>query len=370
MMAGDTLTAVDAFCGAGGMSLGLTRAGFHILTAFDIEPKPIASYKRNFPEHATAAVVADVREVKGPRLHELGIAPGAVTLVAGGPPCQGFSVQRRSGEDDPRNSLPLEFLRLIHELSPPFFLFENVPGIKGRHGEAILRAFLEDARAAGYVCHARTLDAVEYGVPQFRRRLFVVGEQSETGHSWFRFPEPLTTPEAPEVKVGYALAGLDEPPEDHSPHPRITHHRRTRLSELNLKRLAKVPQGGGMEDLPEDLRVAAHRNGAAKIGHRFVYGRLHWDEPAATITGRFDSFTRGKFGHPLCDRNITLREGARLQTFPDEFIFVGGQEEIALQIGNAVPPKLAEVLGAAIRDAVQRRQRGEPPTPRAQLSLF
>ena len=361
-------TAVDAFCGAGGMSLGLSRAGFTIGAAFDCEPKPIATYRRNLGKHGFEA---DIRRVTAESLKSsANIKAGTVTLVAGGPPCQGFSVQRREGKDDPRNSLPAEFLRLILELAPPYFLFENVPGIKGRHGEAILKTFIADAQAAGFVCHAQTLDAVNFGVPQFRRRLFIVGEKSNEGETWFQFPPPTTTATSPETTVGNALAGLPEPPEDYSPHPDFTHHKRTRLSELNLQRIALVPQGGGMEDLPADLRVKAHRDGAAKIGHRYVYGRLHWNEPAATITGRFDSFTRGKFGHPLADRNITLREGARLQTFPDDFVFEGGQEQIALQIGNAVPPKLAEMLGAAIRDALERKERGEPSIKPKQYRLF
>ena len=100
-----------------------------------------------------------------------------------------------------------------------------------------------------------------------------------------------------------------------------------------------------MQDLPEEMRVAAHRSGPAKIGHRYVYGRMHLDRPGATITARFDSFTRGKFGHPVSHRNLTLREGARIQTFPDNYIFEGGQEEIAAQIGNAVPPLLAREAG-------------------------
>jgi hypothetical protein len=128
------------------------------------------------------------------------------------------------------------------------------------------------------------------------------------------------------------------------------------MSELNAERLRHIPPGGGMEHLPVELRVNAHKNGAHKIGHRYVYGRLAPDEPAGTITARFDSFTRGKFAHPFEDRNITLREGARLQTFPDDFRFEGTQEEIAALIGNAVPPLLAERIGRAMA----RHLQGDP----------
>jgi DNA (cytosine-5)-methyltransferase 1 len=138
-----------------------------------------------------------------------------------------------------------------------------------------------------------------------------------------------------------------------------------------------IPPGGGMEDLPVELRVDCHKNGAKRIGHRFVYGRMAPDRPAPTITARFDSFTRGKFGHPVEPRNITLREGARLQTFPDSFKFVGTQEEIAALIGNAVPPLLAQKLGEQLLmhlASSQRihglKRRNPRARPQVQLSLF
>jgi DNA (cytosine-5)-methyltransferase 1 len=130
-------------------------------------------------------------------------------------------------------------------------------------------------------------------------------------------------------------------------------HRRIRLSAKNLERLSLIPPGGGFEDLPIEMRVDCHKSGAARIGHRSVYGRLAPDRPAATITARFDSFTRGRFGHPWEERNITLREGARLQGFPDSHSFYGTQEEIAAQIGNAVPPTLAYVFGKALKEFLE-----------------
>jgi DNA (cytosine-5)-methyltransferase 1 len=151
-------------------------------------------------------------------------------------------------------------------------------------------------------------------------------------------------------------------------------HFRTNLSELNLERLRHIPPGGGFEDLPVELRVNCHKNGASKIGHRYVYGRLAPDRPAGTITARFDSFTRGKFAHPLEDRNITLREGARLQTFPDTFRFSGTQEEIAAQVGNAIPPLLATTIARAMSSYLTHdSERLEPfskTEPEDQFALF
>lgn len=361
--------AIDAFCGAGGLSLGLMNAGFAVAAAFDLNSSAIGTYRHNLGDHG---FVADIRELDGASLlSKLGLAVGQVDLVAGGPPCQGFSVQRRGGHADARNALPSEYLRLIREVSPQFFLLENVPGMRGRHGEAILQAFIEEAADAGYFCHQAVLDAIGYDVPQHRRRLFVVGERPTSGRMKFEFPPPTSDDRSSTTSVRSAIADLPEPPDDLSPHPDIPNHRRTRLSPLNQQRIELIPPGGGMKDLPPSMRVACHRHGADRIGHRYVYGRLHWDQPSATITARFDSFTRGKFGHPGRARNLTLREGARLQTFPDSFQFLGSQEEIAAQIGNAVPPRLGAALGHAILGALRgnygrEMRRSSPPEP----SLF
>lgn len=142
------------------------------------------------------------------------------------------------------------------------------------------------------------------------------------------------------------------------------------MSALNIKRLQHIPPGGGFEDLPVELRVDCHKQGAAKIGHRNVYGRLSPNQPASTITARFDSFTRGRFGHPTKLRNITLREGARLQGFSDSHRFVGTQEEIAALIGNAVPPPLAYVMGRAAFDYLERLASGDAPVGVADEELL
>lgn len=360
-------TAIDFFCGAGGLSLGLIRAGFTVVAAYDLDSDAVSSYNRNLGRHCSEADVTDLTAEEV--LQATRTAPGEVSLVAGGPPCQGFSVQRRNGEADGRNSLSVEFARLIRGIRPAFFLFENVPGIRNRHGHGILQAFVEEMTEAQYVCHAAMLDAVNFGVPQFRKRLFIIGEYSPTGETWFRFPDPSTAETNQQVTVGAALAGLPSPPMDFSEHPDFPNHRRTRLSELNLRRLACIPQGGGMVDLPVELRVNCHKNGADKIGHRYVYGRLDWARPAATITARFDSFTRGKFAHPIENRNMTLREGARLQTFPDDFVFLGTQESIAAQIGNAIPPMLAESLASRVRETMAARSTGKPALGKTALKI-
>lgn len=333
-------TALDLFAGAGGFSLGLVRAKFSVLGAFDNWQAAVKSYAANF-EHPV--LNQDVSQLRGDGALE-SMATDHVDLLVGGPPCQGFSIQRIGDDSDGRNSLVLEYARLVEQVRPRLFLMENVPGLLGKRGKVLVQEFLRRLDAAGYRVIHQIVNAADYGVPQIRKRVVFAGWPK--GAPEFQFPAATHLP-SEYVTAGEALSGLPVPPEDFSPLPGDALHRRTRLSELNQQRIRLIPPGGGMQDLPEALRVDCHRAGAEKIGHRYVYGRLDPDKPSATITARFDSFTRGKFGHPIEPRNMTLREGARLQSFPDTFKFFGTQEEVAAQIGNAVPPLVAFALAQA-----------------------
>ena len=349
-----TLTALDLFAGAGGLSLGLVRAGFEVVGAVDVWEPAVASYRRNF---AHQAIRADIAELTAEQMWDrIGSPPRPLDLVVGGPPCQGFSIQRIGPDADDRNALVLEFARLVGELAPRAFLMENVTGLVGRRGSGLLARFVAAVEAQGYSVDRTVVDAADFGVPQRRRRVIIYG--------WRSGEKPLLLPgetdETPAPTVAQAIGDLPSPAQS-ADLPGDPLHVASRMSDLNRSRLALIPPGGGFEDLPPDLRVACHRDGAARIGHRNVYGRLDPDQPAVTITARFDSFTRGKFAHPHEDRNITLREGARLQSFPDDFAFVGNPEEIAALIGNAVPPLLAERLGRELRRQLECQDRAGRP---------
>ena len=339
-------TAIDLFCGAGGLSLGLQRAGFAVRAAVDINKAAVETYRTNLGDHVIQGSVLDIHPDDVLALSGLG--PGNVDLLAGGPPCQGFSVQRRGPDDDHRNHLVPDFLRFVERLKPSFFLIENVPGLLARRGRPFLGSLRQRAAELGYDTFVTKLDAVQFGVPQFRVRVFVVGQRTDLGAPRFRFPEP--DDDRPRWgTVRKAIGDLPEPPLDGSPHPAYSNHfREAKLSQVNLERFRNIPPGGGREDLPEHLQLPCHRNNP-RHRHLDVYGRLAWDEPSVTLTARFDSFSRGRFGHPEQMRSLTLREGARIQTFPDSFVFSGNREEGAMQIGNAVPPLLAEQLGRSIR---------------------
>ena len=343
-------TCIDSFSGAGGLSLGLHQAGFDVIYSFDIDSHCIETLNANqkFDKHVSEC--ADINNLlNGNILKKTGLKRGELFLMAGGPPCQGFSIQRRGSDEDPRDELVLKYAQLVNETYPFFFIMENVSGLQGHRGKAILGQLISELEKIGYNVRKNLIDAEEYGVPQRRKRIIIVGERKDLGNS-YEFPKPVPG----KVTVRETIGFLPEPPLDGSDDPEYSLHRRDRLSKLNLKRINSITEGQGRDNLPKELLAKCHRVSSDKIGYRNVYGRMSWDDVAPTITARFDSFTRGLFGHPDQPRSITLREGALLQTFPIDYKFLGTKVEIAKQIGNAVPPKLAKKLGQSIIECYLR----------------
>lgn len=345
-------TCVDSFSGAGGLALGLQNAGFNILLSFDIDAKCIETINQNAKYFLHFAKCEDVKNMLGGQLlRQTGLKKGELFLLAGGPPCQGFSAQRIGDDNDIRNELIIQYGKLVGEMRPYFFLMENVAGIQGKRGIILLSLLTEQMRTIGYTVHKELINAADYGVPQRRKRVILVGEREDIGKD-YKFPTPFYIKKT----VRETISFLPPPPENGTPHPDYPLHRRDRLSEKNIQRLLALRPGEGRDHLPEELLADCHRIDSDKIGHRNVYGRMNWDKPAPTITARFDSFTRGMFGHPEQARSISLCEGALLQTFPLDFKFSGNKIEIAKQIGNAVPPKLAEILGKSIIDYYSKKR--------------
>ena len=345
-------TCIDSFCGAGGLGLGLKQAGFDIRLSFDIDDTCIKTIKENEKYFDHSALVADISDMlSGKALEICHMKRGELFLLAGGPPCQGFSVQRRGSDVDPRNQLVFKYARLVDELYPKYFVMENVSGIAGKRGKTILEQLIDELKNIGYEVHINLLDAQDYGAPQRRKRYIIVGERADMGVH-YQYPKPTGTHRTVRDTIG----DLPEPPMDGSDYPGISLHRRDRLSDINLKRIQALKPGQGREYLPNELLADCHKIDSSVIGYRNVYGRMEWDDVAPTITARFDSFTRGKFGHPDQDRSVSLREGALLQTFPMDFEFTGNKVDIARQIGNAVPPVLAEQIGRSIIDCYKRSE--------------
>ena len=230
------------------------------------------------------------------------------------------------------------------------FILENVPGIEGKRGKNILHSALAKVEDSGYFIHEKILDAQDYGVPQRRKRVVIIGERKDHESPLFEYPKP----QEHKITVRDTIAHLPEPPEDGSEHPSVSLHRRDRLSAKNIARLQALKPGQGRDFLPPELLADCHKVSSNVIGHRNVYGRMPWDDVSPTITARFDSFTRGMFGHPEQNRSISLREGAMLQTFPEDFIFVGNKVEVARQIGNAVPVAMAMAVGMQIKNCLDK----------------
>lgn len=347
----DRPIAIDCFAGCGGLSYGLLKAGFDVRFAFDHTPEAVQTYEANIGRHV---LESEVEDIHAPMIRKYLPKNGRCDLIAGGPPCQGFSVQRRGPKHDDRNDLILTFLEIVNDLQPNLFLMENVSALAGPRGEKYLEKFVSQATSMGYITHVKVLNALDYGVPQNRRRLFVVGERG-VDREYFAFPKPTHELER-HTNVRDAIGDLPAPDVESG----VANHAPDNISELNRLRISYVPPGGGRDDIPESLRLPCHKLGSDKIGHRGVYGRLHWDKPSGTITTKCNSFTRGRFAHPEQNRNITMREAARLQSFPDEFVFCGTKVAVAHQVGNAVPPLLATAVGKAVLDAIVARKSGNP----------
>jgi DNA (cytosine-5)-methyltransferase 1 len=340
------LTAVESFCGAGGMAIGLKSAGFDSLLAFDINEAAVRTYRLGVGPEAR---VLDARTITGNQiLAQIGLVRGELDLFAGGPPCQGFSLQRRRGyESDERNDLVNEYFRLVEETLPRAFLLENVVMLGKLRGKKYTKEGFYRLHQLGYQITAGEVNCASYGIAQTRRRYIAVGIK---GKKPFQFPN-YTHNHAEWVTIRSTIGDLPDCPEDFTEHPDFPNHIRCRITRRNLEMLSHVPPGGGWQDIPKELWLDCMKrwDGKTSGGWPDVYGRLEWSGQCPTITAGFDSFSRGRYTHPRWNRAITPREAARLQTFPDQIRFLGTRHDVRLQIGNAVPPKLASVFGDAIK---------------------
>jgi DNA (cytosine-5)-methyltransferase 1 len=358
-------TFADLFCGAGGLSLGLERAGLRCIMAIDSWKPAVESYNANFEDKATlAAITSDL------------VVP-QVDVIVGGPPCQGFSSAGKRREHDPRNSLVRVFADAIARSRPKAFVFENVEGfLTGGQGRFVLD-LLEPVLEAGYCVHLRKINAANYAVPQHRKRVVAIG-----GLGWVPpFPEPthsafgapgarLAARHLPQTPtVAEVLAGLPwAVPDGVRDTTELADHTFVPLKGQDLERVSCLAPGETMRDLPEALwhssfRQRAYRRvmdgtptekrGGAPAGIR----RLRSDEPSKAITGMATS----EFVHPSENRMLTLRECARIQTFPDAFVFRGTNTQRGILIGNAVPPNLGLAIAYCLKQGLETACVGELP---------
>lgn len=313
-----------------------------VVLAFDNDADAATTYRANFPN--AAFVEEDIRKVKTAALAaHLASHPNSLWLFSACAPCQPFSKHRRSAcNEDDRSDLLMQFLRFVKRYLPAFILVENVPGLRSREDRGSpFGSFVRALAKLSYHLETRDVESWDYGVPQCRRRLFVMG--SRCGE--VEFPRPTHGPGTASGKYSTVWEWIGDLP----PIPAggtdetIPNHTAALLSPTNLERIKATPEAGGRRDWPEHLWLRCHEGPA--IGYSDVYGRMRKDAPANALTTRCISLSNGRFGHPVQDRAISVREAACLQTFPRDFIFCGPRTSMARQIGNAVPVLLAQQFG-------------------------
>lgn len=319
-------SAIDLFCGCGGMTEGLKQAGFQVLWGNDVAAHPLVAYRANHPE--VLVDEKDIRQIECKRLMgELGLKRGELDLLAGCPPCQGFSSIRtnngRYSIPDERNDLISDYLRFVEAFRPKVVMLENVPGLKD---DSRFENFVATMTDLGYQGEWRILNVADYGVPQRRRRLIYVAAYKKSILISGKVNEYRTVRDAIGTMPVAGRSGdfMHDFPE----------MRTKKIQEM----IALIPKNGGSRSqLPEEYILPCHKRNPD--GFKDVYGRMAWDKPSPTITGGCASPSKGRFLHPEENRCITLREASLLQGFPRNYIFPAGlpKDRLALMVGNALP---------------------------------
>jgi len=324
-------TAIDLFSGAGGLTVGLKKAGFNVLAGVEINDIAVKTYKLN--HRNSRLYTSDIRNISPESMmKDLGLKKGSLDLLAGCPPCQGFSTHRTRNKatsvSDNRNQLIFDFVRFVKGMLPKTIMLENVPGLaKDRN----MQIAIDSLKELGYLFDDQTVavrDAANYGVPQRRRRMIMLASR----YGYVEAPEPCSSRKT----VREAIGDLEPPIKSNDSLHSLIVKRSTKVQEM----IAAVPKNGGSRtDLPKKYWLPCH----LKSPHSYtdVYGRMSWDTVSPTITGGCHQPSKGRFIHPEEDRGITLREAALLQTFPKKYKFAlsKGKDAVALMIGNALPPE-------------------------------
>lgn len=348
------IKAIDLFCGAGGVTRGLLDAGIDVIAGYDIDPSLKKVYETNnirtngqkvqyFPKKVEDLKRSDIYKLVGSKSTRK--KKKEKFLLAGCAPCQPFSLKNRNRHDqtDQRRTLITYFADLVKKTKPDFVFMENVAGLKKLEPDN-LKYFTDILEDEGFSWDVQIKNALNYGVPQNRKRFVLLaskekeiiipnGEYDGVSKSYKTVRDAIKY--LPRLQVG-------------KENVKVPNHKCANLNELNRIRIRATKKDGGSRTAwKKDLWLKCHIDefGNPKNVHTDVYGRMSWDKPAPTLTTKFNSITTGRYGHPTQHRAISLREGAFLQSFPENYIFYGSMQNIAKQIGNAVPPKMAEEFG-------------------------
>jgi DNA (cytosine-5)-methyltransferase 1 len=346
------IKAVDLFCGVGGLTCGLEASGIDVQLGVDIDPTCEFPFSAN--NHADY-LLKSVGEISGADI-EKAFAGADYSLLAGCAPCQPFSTysQGHASQADERWHLLQHFTRLVKETQPDLVTMENVPKLAKQD---IFREFVSELTAEGYQVQYTIIKCADYGVPQQRKRLVLLASRlGEIGMT------PPTIADKKYLTVKDAIGELS-PIKAGAVNSNDALHQASELSVLNMARMRASKPGGTWRDWDDELVAACHKKASGKT-YPGVYGRMVWDEPSPTITTQFYGFGNGRFGHPKQHRAISLREGAILQSFPDDYQFVDKGQPVYRKIlgrliGNAVPVKLGEAIGKSFVQHIENIERNQ-----------
>lgn len=361
---------IDLFSGCGGLSLGFMKAGYSIKKAVEFDEKIANIYTINHPE--VDMIVDDIRNIDQSGIFKTGDAD----IIIGGPPCQGFSMAgariREGFIDDPRNYLFKHYFNVVKTVKPKVFIMENVKGImtmqNGKIFEEIQRIFQDAEMLEGqpYHLYYRVVKAVDFGIPQKRERMIIIGTTIDSvdieelwdltivdmKNEYPTYFDKVTVKDAIGNMPSTTADGIIVNPVAMTEYQRylscdnktLSNHTKTNHSKLAVDRMSRVDNGQNFTSLEEEINSV----------HSGSYGRLCWDEQAPTITTRFDTPAGGRFIHPIENRTLTPREAARIQSFPDDFVFSGNKTTICKTIGNAVPPKISFFLAKLVSKIMEK----------------
>jgi len=362
------MIAIELFSGAGGLSIGLEQAGFSIVLANEIEKDFAETFRLNHPH--TKVLCADIHSIDFQKeMSCLGIRK--VSLVSGGPPCQGFSTVGSKNKKDARNSLFYEYLRCVREVDPDYVIFENVSGFKRMYNGEAYRGLLDELDILGYSTNSEILEASNFGLPQIRQRTIVVGWKKHLIE--VLLPDPTHTDSSNlfgrplklslmDAISDLPLLGANDSSNQYAALPineyqerlrgdveTLTEHNSSNYGDKMKEILSLIPEFGSVNDLPERLRPKKYFSN--------TYARLHPNRPSPTITRNFGTPSSSRCVHPYQDRALSTREGARLQGFPDSHQFFGSKTSKNLQIGNAVPPIFGEIIAKKIIESMSQMEK-------------
>lgn len=336
------MNVIDLFCGAGGLSEGFRQGGFNISIGIDFNKHAINTHHHNFPE--SVSILGDITQLDPMQvLLDNNLSKDEITGIIGGFPCQGFSIAGRRWIEDPRNQLFKECVRFLNRIKPKFFVFENVQGLVSMDNGRIKDEIIELLSAEGYKVDAKILTATDYGVPQLRKRVFFIGFREDIGLTpTYPKPNNLIAKTVGEAIMDLPKLGIKEGSELTVLDGRTIHnHVSVGVTPVTLERFAHIPEGGNSSHIPTHLQ----RNKP----YQSAFRRLSRDLPSCTINTHFrDEYLI----HPTQDRVITVREAARLQSFPDDFVFLGPKSREGQHgaVGNAVPPLMAKAIAVLIKE--------------------